>query len=209
MRTVAIALLIVASGPLLAQPPSAAGLVSIQAMAAAGTEPILAEAPLTAATQHTVAAIVRLSAHTAAIAISAESEPGTYKLVARSKPFTLSQESNFGSWIEDFRFNSPDRIELSFTVRDGCANRSITHRFALRNAVWLVVGLDESVMLCTDNGIEQDWNESTNYLTGKAVRTAFSPSKAAKSSQHRTSRSAFPLSEFPPTGPERAYAEMR
>ncbi len=184
-------------------------MAPIRAWAAAGAEPLLAEPPPVAATHPLVAAIVPLPTGKAAIAISGAVRPGTHEIVARSKPFTWSRESNFGASVEDFRFSAPDRIELTFSARDGCARRSSTHKFALRRGVWLVTGLEESVMRCTDHGIEQDWTESANYLTGKAVRTTFAPSKPAKVTQGQASRRAFPLSEFPPPGPERAYAEMQ
>lgn len=209
MRSASLALLVAVPALCLAQPPNVADLAPFRALAAAGTEPIIAESPRNSATPHTVAAIVQLSAEKAAITIAGEVKPGVYEVVARSRPFNLSRESNFGAWIEEFRFNAPDRIELSFTARGGCASRSFTHRFALRNEVWLVVGLDETVMRCSDNGVEPDWTESSNYLTGKVVRTTFSRSKPAKPIHGRTTRSPFPLSGFPPTGPERVYAEMQ
>jgi len=209
MRAASLALLVVIPSLSLAQPPNAAALLPFQALAAEGTEPIIAESHRTAAYQHTVAAVVQLTTQAAAIAIASEAQPGVFEIVARSRAFALSQESNFGAWIEEFKFKAPDRIELSFTARGSCASRSITHRFAMRNKVWLVVGLDESVMRCTDNGVERDWTESANYLTRKVVRTTFSPSKPAKVSKGRSTRSPFPLSDFPPSGPERIYTEMQ
>jgi hypothetical protein len=209
MRAASLALLVAVPGLSLAQPPGDTALAAVQALAAKGTEPMIAESSRTATTQHAVAAVVQLTAHTAAIAIAGEVEPGVYEIVARSRPFHLSRESNFGAWVEEFRFNAPDRIELSFTARGGCANKSLTHRFALRNDVWLVVGLDEFAMRCTDNGVEPDWTESSNYLTGEVVRTTFSRSKPGKTTHERGTRRSFPLSEFPPTGPEAVYAEMQ
>jgi hypothetical protein len=209
MRAASLALLVAVPSISLAQPPNAAALSPIQALAAAGTKPVIAESHRSAAYQHTAAAVVQLTTQTAAIAIASEARPGVFEIVARSRDFALSRESNFGAWIEEFYFKAPDRIALSFTTRGSCASRSITHRFAMRNRVWLVVGLDESVMRCTDNGVEQDWTESANYLTGEVVRTTFLPSKSAKVSKGRSSRSPFPLSEFPPSGPERVYTEMQ
>ncbi len=203
------ALLVGISGLSLAQPPDADALAPLRAWAAAGAALLMAEPPARTVAPPRVAAIVPRSAHTAAIAISGAVRPGTHEIVARSKPFTWSRESNFGALVGDFRFSAPDRIELTVSARDGCARRSSTHKFALRNGVWLVTGLDESALRCTDQGVEQDWSKSANYLTGKAVRTTFSASTPAKVTQGPATRRAFPLSEFPPPGPERVYAEMQ
>jgi hypothetical protein len=61
----------------------------------------------------------------------------------------------------------------------------------------------------TDNGIEQDFSETTNYLSGKAMRTVFSGAKTSKNIRLINPRKAFPLSDFPPNGPEAAYAELQ
>lgn len=70
-------------------------------------------------------------------------------------------------------------------------------------------GLEVSAMRCTDDGVEQGRTESANTLTGRVVRTRFTSSKPPKTTHGPASRTAFPLSEFPPDGPEVVYAEMQ
>ena len=156
-----------------------------------------------------MAAIVQLTRTSAAILIASAVRPGEFGVVARSRAFSFAQEANFGVSVEAFRFTPPDRIELSLSARDGCARHVATHRFVLRHGTWLVSGLDMSAMRCTDHGVDQDWSESSNFLTGQAVRTSFAPSKPPSTVQGRASRPPFPLSEFPPRGPESAYAELQ
>jgi len=193
----------------MAQSLPATALEAIRAFALPGTEPIVADATHPDRPHTTVAAIVHLTKTSAAIMIARETRTGAYEVIARSRSFALSRESNVGAWIEEFRFAPPDRIELSLTSRSGCARSVATHRFALRNGVWLVTGLDVSAMRCTDDGVEQDRTESANYLTGRVVRTTFTSSKPPKTTHGPATRGAFPLSEFPPDGPEVVYAEMR
>lgn len=209
MHSLVFALLVVVSGTTLAQPPSAKLPEVIRSMAIAGTEPIIAEATQPTTQQKTVAAIVQVTTDAAVIVVASEGREGIFEVVARSKPFALSRESNFGGWVEEFRLLSKGRLELAITSRNGCARKAITHRFALRDGVWLVSGLDSAVMKCTDNGVEQDFSETTNYLSGKALRTVFSKVKTSKNIRLKSPREAFPLSEFPPNGPEAAYAELQ
>jgi hypothetical protein len=209
VRAVVLALLFTVPGLSLAESPRTAALATIRAFAAAGTEPIVAQMPPAATTHATVAAIVQLTPHSAAVMIAGEVQPGKYGVLVRSRPFTLSRETSFGAWIEEFQFKAPDRIELSFTSRNGCARSLVTHKFVLRSERWLVAGLDTLTMRCTDNAVERDWTESANYLTGKVIRTTFPTSKPAKATELRTDRKPFPLSEFPPSGPEAAYAELQ
>lgn len=197
------------SGATLAQPLQQHIPDVIRSLAKAGTEPIIAESTHATGKQKTVAAIVQLTTHTAAIIVAAEVKAGRFEVIARSKPFALSRESNFGAWVEELRLMGHDRLELGLSSPNGCTRKLITHRFALRDGMWLVSGLDSAVMRCTDNGVDQDFSETTNYLNGKTIRTIFSQAKASKSTRLISPRKAFPLSEFPPNGPEAAYAELQ
>lgn len=209
MRVIALALVLSAPSFAVAQSMPHPALDAIRALAAAGTEPIVADMSNATTPSTTVAAIAQLTSTSAAIMIAAELKPGEFGVVARSKVFSLSRDTNFGAWVEEFRFAPPDRIELSFSTPNGCARTLATHRFVLRKGTWLASGLDRSAMRCTENGVEQDWTESANYLTGKVVRTTFAPLRPPRTVQLRTTRRSFPLSEFPPSGPESIYAEMQ
>lgn len=209
VRRAILVLLIAVASPCFAQSMPSAALDAIRALSLAGTELISADLPHGTTAPTTVAAIAQLTPTSAAIVIAAEIRPGAYGVVARSKPFSLSREANFGATVEQFRFTKPDRFELSFSSRNGCARTVATHRFAWRQGEWLAVGLDTSAMRCTDNGVEQDRTESINYLTGRSVLTTFSPAGVPRTTQLRTNRRPFALSEFPPSGPEAIYTEMQ
>jgi hypothetical protein len=209
VRPFVFAFLVVFSGATLAQPPSEKLPDVIRSMARAGAEPIVAEATHASTQQKTVAAIVQVTTDTAIIVVASEGRDNKFAVVARSKPLALSRESNFGAWLEEFRLLSKDRLMLVIASRNGCARKVITHRFALRDGIWLVSGLDSAVMRCADNGVEQDFSETANYLSGKAIRTVFSGAKTSRNIRLTNPRNAFPLSEFPPNGPEAAYAELQ
>lgn len=129
--------------------------------------------------------------------------------MARTQPFTVPLTSNHGTTIELFRFDAPDRLELSLSSRSGCARSSVPHRFAFRQGGWVVAGLDTDAMPCTEKGVEPDWAESANYTLGKTVRTVFERSGTSKSVRSSGTRRPLPLSSFPPNGPETAYAELQ
>lgn len=209
MHSFVFAFLFIVSEATIAQPSSEKLPEVIRSMATAGTEPIIAEATYATTQQKTVAAIVRVTTTAAVIVVASEERNNGFEVVARSKPFALSRESNFGTWVEEFRLLSKDRLQLAIAQRNGCARTVITHQFALRDGIWIVSGLDSAVMRCTDNGVEQGFSETTNYLSGKALRTTFSEAKAPKNTRLTSSRKAFPLSAFPPVGPEAAYAELQ
>lgn len=209
MHSFVFAFLFVISGASIAQPSSEKLPDVIRSIAIAGTEPIVAEATHAASRQKTVAAIVQVTTDAAVIVVASKGRNIGFEVIARSKPFALSRESNFGAWVEEFRLLSKDRLQLAIGQRGGCARKVITHQFALRDGIWLVSGLDSVVMRCTDNGVEQDFSETSNYLSGKAIRTVFSEAKAPKIARLTSPRKAFPLSEFPPKGPEAGYAELQ
>ena len=209
MRRTLIALICALPGFVLAQLAPEPALKALRAQAMPGTEPLIAEMAVNTNTAMPVAAIVRTSADSVALLVAAEARPGVFEIVARSRPFTVPLTSNYGTSIELFRFNAPDRLELALSSRSGCARGSVTHRFAFRQGTWAVTGLDVETLRCTDSGVEPDWNESANYISGKAVRTVFGRSGASKSVRSSSARKAFPLSEFPPKGPETAYAELQ
>lgn len=202
-------LLFVVSGATIAQPSSEKLPDVIRSMALAGTDPIVAEATIAATRKMTVAALVQVATDAAVVVVASKGRNDRFEVVTRSKPLALSPKSNFGAWVEEFRLVSNDRLELAITSRNGCARKVITHRFALRDGIWLVSGLDSVVMRCTDAGVEQDFSETMNYLSGKGIRTVFSEAKASKIIRLTSPRKAFPLSEFPPNGPEAAYAELQ
>jgi hypothetical protein len=193
----------------LAQPPQTAPPDAIRSLSKQGVEPVVAVSTHAAPRPATVAAIVQLAADSVALVVASEVRAGAFEVVARSKPFTLSREANFGAWVESFRFIAPDRIELSFTSRSGCARTLTTHRFVLRDGTWLVTGLDTSSPRCTGSNVELEWTESANYLTGTTIRTTLHPSKPPREVRRKGVRKPFPLLDFPPSGPESAYAEMQ
>ena len=192
-----------------AQASNGSALQVLRSQAMPGTEPLLADAPGGAVASSTVAAIVQLTAESSALMVAREVRPGSFEIVARTKRFAAFGESNYGAAIELFRFNAPDRLELSISARSGCSRRLATHRFALRQGTWQVTGLDASAMRCTENGVEEDWRQSSNYISGKTVRTTFTSAGRAKHVQSASPRKAFALLEFPPDGPEVEYSEMR
>ncbi len=103
MRPFVFAFLVVFSGATLAQPSSGKLPDVIRSMAIAGAEPIVAEATHAATQQKTVAAIVQVTTDTAIIVVASEGRDNRFAVVAKSEPLALSRESNFGSWLEEFR----------------------------------------------------------------------------------------------------------
>lgn len=166
MHSFVFALLFVVSGATIAQPSSERLPDVIRSMALAGTEPIVAEVTYAATGEKTVAAIVQVATDAAVVVVASKGRNDRFEVVTRSKPLALSRESNFDAWVEEFRLLSKDRLELAIASRNGCARKVITHRFALRDGIWLVSGLDSAVMRCADIGVEQDFSETTNYLSG-------------------------------------------
>ena len=209
LRALTLTVLLGLPGVSPAQPAHAAPLDAIHSLSSAGSEAVVAVSASASPTPTTVAAVVRLAKDSVALVVAREVRAGAYDVVARSKSFTLSREANGGAWIESFRFIAPDRIELSFTSRSGCARALTMHRFVLRDGTWLVAGLDTSSPRCTDNGVELAWTESANYLTRTTLQTLFAPSRKPQEQRRKGARQPFPLSEFPPDGPESAYAEMQ
>ena len=193
----------------LAQSPSASASALFRSQGQPGTEPIVAETPFESKHGRPQAAIVRIDLDAVALVVAAETRPGVFEIVARSGRFTVPLESSYGTAVELFAFDAPDRLSLSLTSRSGCGRSAVTHRFALRRGEWVVTGLDIDTVRCTDDGVEPDWSESANYITGKTVRTVHTRAGAAKRVQTAGARRAFPLSKFPPDGPESAYAELR
>jgi len=204
MHSLAAALLFMWPAILLAETAPDAALAFLRALSHAGSEPVVAYSAPNAA------AVVRLSPDSVALVVAREVRPGRFEIVSQSKPFTLSREQNFGAWVERLRFTRHDRIELALTTRSECARSLSTHRFVLRQRTWLVAGLDISEPRCTRDAVETAWTESSSYLTGRVVRTDFEPlSKAPAKSVGVSPRKPFPLTEFPPPGPETAYEDLR
>lgn len=210
MQSLAVALLFMWPAILLAETAPDAAHAFFRALSHAGSEPVVAYAAPNAAASAAAAALVQLSPERVAIVVASEVRPGRFEIVSQSKPFTLSREQNFGAWVERLRFTRHDRIELALTTRSGCARSLSRHRFVLRQRTWLVAGLDTLEPRCTSDAVETAWTESSNYLTGRVVRTDFAPlSRAPAKAVGMSPRKPFPLTEFPPPGPETAYADLR
>lgn len=203
------ACLLVFSGTALAQSAPEKLPAVIRALIHGATDAVIAESSHASEAQKTVAAIVQLNPGTAAIVVAAAPLAGEFELVARSKPFALSRESNFGAGLEDFRLTGQDRLEFTLSSRDGCARKTRTYRFALRAGRWLASGLDSTAMRCSERGVVEDFAETTNYLTGRSSRTVFVQAREPQHIRLTSPRQAFPLSAFPPNGPEAAYLELQ
>ena len=213
MRTILMAILALCSQPTLAEGPAPrlpAGL--LQALRPEGlpdTKPMLAETGANESTAPYLAALVEKPAGEMRLVLVHRANPGKFEVVARSAPIGGLRGANFGFAIESFRFNAPDRLELAVSARSACARALYTHKFALRRGSWLVTGLDVEMPRCTDGGIAQDWTESANYLSGATRRTEFTRTGAPRITSTTGARRPFPFEQFPPSGPETAYAEMQ
>lgn len=193
----------------LAQSPSASASALFRSQGQQGTEPVVAETHFETKVGRPRAAIVRIDPDTVALVIAAETRPGVFEIVARSGRFTVPLASNYGTAVELFSFDAPDRLSLVLASPSGGGRRVVTHRFALRRGEWVVTGLDIDTVRGTDNGMEPDWSESANFVTGKTVRTVHTRTGAAKRVHAAGARRVFPLSNFPPDGPESAYTDLR
>lgn len=213
MRTILLAILALCSQPTMAEGPAlrppAALLQALRPEGLPDTKPMLAETGANESTAHYLAALVEKPAGAMRLVLAHRASPGQFEVVARSAPIGGLRGANFGFGIESFRFNAPDRLELALSVRAACARALYTHRFALRRGSWVVTGLDVEMPRCTDGGIAQGWTESANYLSGATRRTEFTRSGAPRTTSTTGARQPFPLEQFPPSGPEAAYAEMQ
>lgn len=213
MRTILLAILALCSQPTLAQEPAqrppAALLQALRPESLPGTEPMLAETGADGSAAPYLAALVEKPAGAMRLVLVHRAGAGQFEVISRSAPIGGLRGANFGYGIESFRFNAPDRLELALSARADCARALYTHRFALRRGSWLVTGLDVEMPRCTDSGITPGWTESANYLSGAKRRTEFTRSGAPRITTTPGARQAFPLEQFPPPGPEAAYAEMQ
>lgn len=195
------------------EPASAAAAALLQALHAEGllgAEPVLAESSGdVSAPPSYFAALVEKPASVMRLMLVRRDRNGHHEVVARSAPIGGLRGSNFGFGIELFRFNAPDRLELVLSARAACARALYTHRFALRQGRWQVTGLDVEMPRCAAGGIEVDWTESANYLSGKTHRTTFTRTGTSRATSSPAARYPFMLADFPPPGPEGVYREMQ
>ncbi len=213
MRAILFAILALVAQPAPAaepaQQPAAALLQALRSEGLPGTEPILAETGANTSTTTYLAALVEKTPGAMRLVIVHRAGPGQFEVVARSAPIGGLRGANFGFGIESFRFNAPDRLELALSARASCARAVYTHRFALRQGRWQVTGLDVEMPRCTAGGVEVDWTESANYLSGTTRRTTFTRTGASRATSSPAARPPFPLAAFPPPGPEGIYREMQ
>ncbi len=191
------------------RPAEAALLRVLQSEGLPGTEPVLAETAAGDSTAPYQAALVEQAASVVRLVLVRRARPGQFEVMARSAPIGGLRGANFGFGIESFRFTAPDRLELALSARASCARALYTHRFALRRDEWLVTGLDIEMPRCIDGGVAQHWTQSANYLSGITRRTEFARSGASRVTSTPGARRPFPMAQFPPPGPEAAYAEMQ
>lgn len=191
--------------------PTGATLVeALRAEGLPGAEPMLADSGGDiSAPPHYFAALVEKPDSVMRLVLVRRDRSGQHEVVARSAPIGGLRGSNFGFGVEVFRFSAPDRLELTLSARASCSRSLYTHRFALRQGRWHVTGLDVETPRCTAGGIEVDWTESANYLSGKTRRTTFTRTGGSRSTNSPAARPPFPLAEFPPLGPEGIYREMQ
>lgn len=213
MRTILLAILAFCSQPALAEGPAPrppdALMQALRPEGLPDTKPMLAETGANETAALYLAALVEKPAGEMRLVLVRRANPGRFEVAARSAPIGGLRDANFGFSIESFRFTAPDRLELAVSARAACARALYTHRFALRRGSWLVTGLDVEMPRCTDGGIAQDWTESANYLSGATRRTEFTRSGAPRITSKAGARRPFPFEQFPPSGPETAYAEMQ
>lgn len=214
MRAILLAILVLSSLRSLAEEPAPpTGTTLLEALRAEGlpsTEPMLADSGGdVSAPPSYFAALVEKPASVMRLVLVRRDRSGQHEVVARSAPIGCLRGSNFGFGIELFRFSAPDRLELALSARASCARSLYTHRVALRQGRWQVTGLDVEMPRCTAGGIEIDWTESANYLSGKTRRTTLTRTGGSRATTSPAARPPFPLAEFPPLGPEGIYREMQ
>ena len=156
-----------------------------------------------------VIAVVFPTQDSARIVVVGRSQAGEPHIAASSRVFGYYPSANWSSFIASLETIGSDRFALTFATREGCARSLRTHRFALRDGRWMVVGRDRSAPKCTERGIETDWAVSSNYLTGKSEVSSFKNNRPYKVVRTKAPRRAFPLSEFPPTPPNDDYDEAQ
>lgn len=193
----------------LAQRPGPALLQALHSEGLPGTNPILAETGADESTSPYQAALVEKTAGEMRLVLVRRAGPGQFEVVARSAPIGGLRGANYGFGIESFRFNAPDRLELTLSAHASCARALSTHRFALRHDSWMVTGLDIEMPRCTHGGVAQRWTKSANYLSGTERSMEFTRSGAPRRRSTPGARQPFPLAQFPPSGPEAIYIEMQ
>lgn len=214
MRAILFAILVLSSLRSMAEEPApltgATLLEALRTEGLPGAEPMLADrGGDVSAPQPYFAALVEKPAGVMRLVLVRRDRSRQHEVVVRSAPIGGLRGSNFGFGIEVFRFSAPDRLELALSARASCARSLYTHRFALRHGRWQVTGLDVEMPRCAAGGIEVDWTESANYLSGKTRRTTFTRTGALRVTTSPAARPPFPLAEFPPLGPEGIYRELQ
>ncbi|HEY9193877.1 MAG TPA: hypothetical protein VIO81_13485 [Methyloversatilis sp.] len=208
VRLILVVVSLLFSAPLLAQALPQAAQAALRALSPAGTEPAVATSRTEDAARPTrVFAVVFPTEATAQLVVLDRDDTGAYRPAARSRRFPYSAQANYGASMEAIHSTATDRFAVEFSFRQGCARGSSTHRFAFRSGQWVTVGLDRTSLKCTDDGVEQDWRSSENFLAGQREWTRYVKDKPVQSSRKPTSRRAFPIEAFPPSGPD--YQELQ
>lgn len=155
-----------------------------------------------------VIAVVFPTQDSAQLVVMERNQAEELHIAASSKVFYWPNP-NYNVFIAGLDTVGSDRFALRLAVREGCARGLRIHRFALRDGTWMVVGRDSTTPKCMDSGIETDWAESSNYLTGKSEKSIFKNGQPNEVVRTKAPRAAFPLSEFPPATPNDDYEELQ
>lgn len=208
MRLALAVFLALAAVSSLAQSIPTAATNLLRELSRPGVESVVASTPnQSIAAHYPIVALVFPRENAASIVVLDEDGAGKVRVVAASKDFGYYESGNYTATPNEFASNGPDRFYFEVSFRAGCARGTRTHRFALRDGAWMVVGLDQSVLTCSDDAVVQDWKSSENFLTGKVERTVFANDKPYRTVRKASMRKAFPLSAFPPNDPD--YEELQ
>lgn len=214
MRTFLLAILMLLVLPTRAEPPTGSLQERLRRVLLTegrpGAEPVLADpAGEASGASPFRAALVETEPNAMRLVVLRSGPDGGFEVVARSAPMGGLRGAQHGFGIESFRFNAPDRLELALSAPTGCGRTLFTHRFAWRQAQWQVTGLEVETSRCHRGGIERDSASSANYLTGQTRRTSFAGAGAPRVIAAASARRPLALADFPPPGPEPAYAELQ
>lgn len=122
-----------------------------------------------------------------------EERRGKILEIASSEPFNYADNQGFS--IQGVEAKSTKNFSLHLSFRSVCGGGSYVYKFAERNGIWRVAGLDTVDYQCDaeNNDIGPNSDErSTNFLTGLIIET-----KRRKDRVVRTTKKHFQFPELP------------
>jgi len=122
---------------------------------------------------------------------------GKVREIASSAPFSYAD--NQSTSIQGLEAKSAKNFSLRLSFRSVCGGGAYVYKFAERNGIWRVAGLDSVDYQCDadDNSIGSNSNErSKNFLAGLIVETERRKDRVVGTKKRRYNFPNLPLSSF-------------